>query len=694
MLLNLIWLLPLILGLAWLGHDLRRRRLARILRGHELAPALAGSADPRRRAWRLALFCLALAAGVWALGRPQWGSRLVERPRQGRDLVILLDCSRSMLARDVKPGTRLDHARWLLHQLLPRAPGDRFALVPFAGQALAQCPLTANHDGFLLFLDAVNTDTVPLGGSNLEEALRLATDVFQAAEGGHRAILLLTDGEQLSGDYRAVLRQYRDRRIPVFAVGLGDPAIGSFIQLPNGEFVTDDHGQRVRTRLDEAALREIAQASDGAYLRSTPVDDGLDFLAGKIRGLIPAEHAETGTEVRPIERYQWPLALAVLLLLARLCLGERRRPAAVLALLLTAGSFLPAQAVVLPAEPPPVLAGPAREAGLARAQELEAAAKAAQDPREQARLTYNLGLLRQQLGQDEAAAAAYEQVLSLAAAGPDLRAAAQQNYGLLRHAQALKLLRPSPEQALPKLQEAQTSYREALRLAPGREALARDLELALRHQELAEQFRRQKEELAKQQDAARQAAEAARRQQEQANNQRQEGPRRQEERQAQEQAETARKQAEKLAEQARQAGQEQQQQQAEAAARELADAREHQRQAQEQPAGAARDEAAKKAEEALARAVEKLGGKPSQKEQPQPQPGPQSPQGNPSPQPQLAQGDTPPPDAKPANPNASLDKLQALQLLHEMQQREKDWQQYLNERRQAQRRQNPVAKDW
>ena len=319
-LLHLFWVLPGFVILAWMGWHRRQRLLRAFVSDRELGLSLTSNVSEAKRRWREFLAIVALLCLVLAYAGPHFGTHLVQRPVKSRDIMVVLDTSRSMLATDVTP-SRLRHARWFVSRLLSATPGDRYGLIAFAGDAYLECPLTQDRNGFMLFLDDIDTNTIPVGGTNLERALNEALDAFAAAESTHRAVLLITDGDELDGSFENVLDDFRDQEIPIFVVGLGNPE-GEYIQLKDGSFV-EYQGEKVKTRLNESGLRKIATATDGTYMRSTVQQDGLGYMTQLVRRLVPSAEGED-TVSRPIERYQIPLFLAVFCLLLRLGTGERR----------------------------------------------------------------------------------------------------------------------------------------------------------------------------------------------------------------------------------------------------------------------------------------------------------------------------------------------------------------------------------
>ncbi|MFA5203754.1 MAG: VWA domain-containing protein [Lentisphaeria bacterium] len=510
-----------------------RRRVLAALARPPLAGRLVASLDPGRRRLRQVLFFTGLCFLLLALARPWWGTRLVTAPRHSRDLLFAVDVSRSMLARDVPP-SRLEHAKWFVREVARRSPGDRFGLIAFAGDAMLECPLTQDLNTLFQFLDTLDTRSAAVGGTNLAKALDTARRAFSGAEGGHRAVILLSDGEELEGQAAAETARFKESGVPLFVVGVGDPVNASMIQLGDGAFVRDAAGKMVATKLNEAGLRALAEATGGIYVRSTALDANVAAVEARVKSLVPAEHAAS-TRRAPIERFQWPLMLGLLCLLARLALGERRETvppvvpsprgnggrraaASLLAGCCTAAGLLAAGGAqaqtAAPALAPPA---PAKAAGTAGADPAAAAAsrqrqeaenrqaitalegELAKAPEPQkARLHYNLGCRCQAAGDAVRARKEYEAALAAAAGQSLVRGFAQQNLGVLRHSEAREQLARDPQAAVTTLEAARQWYREALRLLPGNELaganlerLEHDLGVARQLAEFMKQFQKQ-----------------------------------------------------------------------------------------------------------------------------------------------------------------------------------------------------------
>ncbi len=340
--LNALWLLPLLAALFWWAERRRRTMIGRIV-APKLRALLAGNTSTARRWFRGACVLTALGLLVVTLAGPRLGYDTLEVPHRGRDVIIAMDVSRSMLAPDVAP-SRLERAKLLAEDLVSELGADRIGLVAFAGSAFLQAPLTLDHGAVLAALDELDTQLIPRGGTNIAAAIRTATEAFGKAEGFSRALVIISDGEELDADGLSAAKQAAADGIRIFTVGVGS-AEGSEIPLGPGDFVRDPSGKIVQSRLDSARMSQIAEATGGFY---TPLDDNAArLLASDGIGKLAEADFSVNASRRPIERYQWPLAVAIGLLMLQAMVGERRRRVAVAAALwITASSALAAPAGV------------------------------------------------------------------------------------------------------------------------------------------------------------------------------------------------------------------------------------------------------------------------------------------------------------------------------------------------------------
>jgi Ca-activated chloride channel family protein len=292
-----------------------------------LLPALAKTVDRRRRKLRFALILLGFALAVTALAKPRWGYIYEDVKRKGLDLICAVDTSRSMLSNDVPP-SRLQRVKLAMQDLLDELQGDRVGLIAFAGRAFLQAPLTIDYSAAVEAINDLDTSTIPEGGTNISAAIELAVQTYGKSAIGNRALIVFTDGEELSGDAVKAAKAAADAGVRIFAVGVGTPE-GSLIPL-NGErggtnFVKDSSGQVVKSKLDEKRLKEIAEATQGSYFHLEDGPRTMKQLFNEGLSKLQAGDIDERMSRRPIERYQWPLGGALLLFVASFLIRERRR---------------------------------------------------------------------------------------------------------------------------------------------------------------------------------------------------------------------------------------------------------------------------------------------------------------------------------------------------------------------------------
>lgn len=304
------------------------KRSAEQLR-HFVAPRLltqlAGTVNRPRRALRFALQLFTLACAITALAKPRWGYTYEDVKRRGLDLLFAVDTSRSMLSNDVSPN-RLARVKLAAQDLLTQLEGDRVGLIAFAGRAFLQAPLTIDYDAALEAINDLDTSTIPEGGTNISDAIALATKTLGKSAQGNRALVVFTDGEELSGDALNAAKTAAENGMRIFTIGVGTPQ-GSLIPVPGeqGGFVKDAGGQVVKSKLDEGRLRQIAQETGGIYLHLESGPATMKQLYETGLEKMNAGEFDARLSRRPIERYEWPLGAAILSLITSIFLSDRRR---------------------------------------------------------------------------------------------------------------------------------------------------------------------------------------------------------------------------------------------------------------------------------------------------------------------------------------------------------------------------------
>lgn len=256
-------------------------------------------------------FWSGLALAVVALARPQYGVLEVPVETQPREVIVALDLSRSMLARDVRP-SRLDHAKLLIQGMLDKMAGERVGLVLFARSAYVQLPLSTDYEILTNLLPSLSPDYFPQGGTNYEAMLAASLEAFGTAEGVERDLVILSDGEVFDDTWKPFSTAFKERGIRVLGVGIGT-AGGSVIPFGPQGVIRDAAGTEVLTRLKTTALEELTRATGGHYLTSTSWVR-LNDLLKRPADEEDREVALREDETRLADRYQWVLLPAVLLL--------------------------------------------------------------------------------------------------------------------------------------------------------------------------------------------------------------------------------------------------------------------------------------------------------------------------------------------------------------------------------------------
>lgn len=278
----------------------------------------------RRRRWIVTARLTGLVCCVIALAGPLIGARLTEFKQRGLNVFIAVDCSLSMQAEDLKPN-RMAHAKLILEQLIDKLSGSRIGIIDFAGQAYVECPLTSDDNAAKEALDAIDVGSVPIPGTVIGDAIRTALKGLKAGEGGSRVLVLLTDGEDHHSDPIGAAKEAARVGMKIFAVGIGglqgEPIPIFDEQGHRTGYKRDKNGEVVMSKLDESTLSQIAQITGGQYFRASATGDEVDQLSHALDELQQGDQ-KTRLFNRYENRFQWPLALGLLLLLVSLAIPE------------------------------------------------------------------------------------------------------------------------------------------------------------------------------------------------------------------------------------------------------------------------------------------------------------------------------------------------------------------------------------
>lgn len=309
---HLLWIV-IAIGIFLFYREWKRKRLLRRFASGEMLDKLLTRGE-NGRAWKITLFLLGLVFLVLALMEPKWGYTWEEMKREGRDIIVAVDVSRSMLAKDIPP-SRLERAKRAILDLMQIIQGDRLGLVAFAGSAFVQCPLTLDYGTVKMFVSDLDPSLIPKGGTQIGEAIARSVEAFEGNEKNTRALILITDGENLQGNLDNAIKMAKDKGVKIFCIGIGTPS-GSPIQIIDEKgrksYVTDNAGNQVLSKLDEETLRKIALETGGAYAQAVASGMELDAIYTKRIANMDTKELDSSRKKRYEHRFQWPLAAAFL----------------------------------------------------------------------------------------------------------------------------------------------------------------------------------------------------------------------------------------------------------------------------------------------------------------------------------------------------------------------------------------------
>ncbi|MCP4266909.1 MAG: VWA domain-containing protein [Candidatus Brocadiaceae bacterium] len=325
----LYYLLPIVFIMAFayiLFYKNKQNAIKKFVQA-ELMDSIVASVSKRKQKIKAVFVITALLFIMFSLVQPKWGYHWEDVERRGIDIVVAVDTSRSMLADDIKPD-RLQAAKREINDLIKIVDGDRVGLVAFAGTAFLQCPLTLDYGAFNLFLDDLNTNLIPVGGTSFGEAIKKSMSAFSSKLKKHKAIVLITDGEDHQGNAMEMAKAAKEQGIVVYTVGVGKKE-GAYIKLKDGRgnetLLKDREGKVVKSRLDEVLLNKIALETGGAYTPAYGTQWGLANIYTNIIANME-EKQLGGRKIKMYEnRFQIPLFIAIILITLESLIGERSR---------------------------------------------------------------------------------------------------------------------------------------------------------------------------------------------------------------------------------------------------------------------------------------------------------------------------------------------------------------------------------
>jgi Ca-activated chloride channel family protein len=313
-----------VLILFFIWSRIARKRALRRFGNEEILKFLMPFASKNRPRFKYLVLMLALAFIIVGISRPQYGSKLKKVKREGIELVIALDVSNSMMAEDIQPN-RLDRSKLAISRLIDKLKDDKIGLIVFAGDAYTQLPITSDYNSAKLFLSSINTQIVPKQGTAIGSAIELATRSFTPDSKANKAIIVITDGENHEDDAVSAAKIAVENGIVVHTIGMGLPQGSPIPVLRNGqkEYLKDNEGNVVITKLDEAMLEQIANAGNGVYVRANNAQVGLNTLFDEINKL---EKTEMDSLVYSDyeDQFQYFFAIGMILILIEFFILERK----------------------------------------------------------------------------------------------------------------------------------------------------------------------------------------------------------------------------------------------------------------------------------------------------------------------------------------------------------------------------------
>ena len=299
-----------------------RRKLLERFGNIELLKELMPAYSRSRLRLKLWLYLAAFACLVIAAARPQLGSKLREEKAKGVEMMLVVDVSNSMLAEDFEPN-RLERTKYAINKLFEGLQQERVGMVIFAGEPKVQLPITSDYRMAQAFTKRISTSLIAEQGTDIGKALELASLSFSSQSSKSRVIVLITDGENHEQDVTSIAQKAKQEGIRIYTIGIGTPE-GAPIEI-GGEFIKDENGEMVVSKLGEKMLQELASTTDGAYVRASKQSIGLEEIVKSINQMEKSELSTVRYEEYN-EQYQYFIAVALALLLLDMLILSRRNP--------------------------------------------------------------------------------------------------------------------------------------------------------------------------------------------------------------------------------------------------------------------------------------------------------------------------------------------------------------------------------
>jgi Ca-activated chloride channel homolog len=299
-----------------------KKRTAIKIGDPRLVNQLTKNYSPLKFTIKFIVIVIAFAGIILGAANYQRPGSLQNATRQGVDVMLVLDVSKSMLAEDIKP-SRLERAKQLLTRLFDKLPNDRLGIVLFAGRSYLQMPLTIDHSAAKMYIHDASPDAVPTQGTVIADALRMANTSFNSKEKKYKSIVLISDGEDHDPDALKVAKELASDGVMINTVGIGSPDGSPIIDPVTKELKKDENGQTVISKLNEAELQQLSDASNGIYIRLDNMEDALITLSQQLDS-IEKKSLNDSEFIDYTSYFQWFLAAALILLFIEFILPERK----------------------------------------------------------------------------------------------------------------------------------------------------------------------------------------------------------------------------------------------------------------------------------------------------------------------------------------------------------------------------------
>jgi len=322
----LYWLLPLLVLFYWYAFK-KKNDAAKSFGSEELMKKLMSGTSRTKQKIKSSLLVFGAVILIFTLTRPQIGTRLEEVTREGQDILIAIDVSKSMLAEDILP-SRLEKAKFEVGKIIEKLQGDRIGLIAFAGEPFVQCPLTLDYSAARLLLSVINPDLIPVPGTDITKAIKKAIETFEQKERKYKVLILITDGENHSEEVEKAAEDAAKEGIVIYCVGIGTP---DGVPIPDFDengirrgYKKDDKGNTIVSKLDEFTLEKIALSTNGKYYNATPEAAELDLI---YEAISEGEKKQLGSLkfTQYEDRFQIFLALFLVILIIEMLLSEKRK---------------------------------------------------------------------------------------------------------------------------------------------------------------------------------------------------------------------------------------------------------------------------------------------------------------------------------------------------------------------------------